>query len=192
MQAHHFIDEINFDPDSTDTTPALVVVIAYNDVAAGKHAMRVMSGLGKELGDEIESQPFRWSFDLLADTDWRHVAVHDAVNADILIIATSSASLLPPAVKRWAEAAISRKRGTSAAVIALFGPAENPDGAGSPRLEAIQTATQRAGLDFFAPAPRQGLDEAIAHIHRRAEMVTPLLDEILHHHHPAPRWEQTA
>jgi hypothetical protein len=23
-------------------------------------------------------------------------------------------------------------------------------------------------------------------------MVTPVLDEILHHHHPAPRWEQNA
>jgi hypothetical protein len=192
VQAQHFTDGSKPDADLTDTEQALRVVIAYNDLAAGKRAMRVMADIGKGLGDEIEFQPLPWSFDLLADLDWRDVAAHEAVNADILIIATSSASPLPPAVGRWAEAVISGKRGTSAAVVALFGPEENPDEAGSSRLEAIQAAAQRAGLSFFAPAPRHELDEAIARIHQRAEMVTPLLDEILHHHHPAPRWEQNA
>ena len=192
MQVQHFMDETNLDPDSTDTKQALRVVIAYNDVAAGKRAMRVLADLGKGLGDEIEFQPFPWSFDLLADMDWRKAAARDAVNADILIIATSSANPLPPAIGRWAEAAISQKRGTAAAVIALFGSDENPDGAGSSRLEAIQTAVRQAGLDFFAPAPRHELDEAIERIHRRSEMVTPLLAEILHPQQPAPRWEQNA
>ena len=186
------MDETNLDPDSTDTKQALRVVIAYNDVAAGKRAMRVLADLGKGLGDDIEFQPLPWSFDLLADMDWREVAAHDACNADILIIATSSASPLPPAVGRWAEAAISQKHGTAAAVVALFGSDENPDGAGSCRLEAIQTAARPAGLDFFAPAPHHELDEAIARIHQRAEMVAPLLEEILHHQQPAPRWEQNA
>ncbi len=65
---------------------------------------------------------------------------------------------------------------------------ENPDGAGSSRLQAIQTAAQRAGLDFFAPALRPKLDEAISRIRQRAEMITPLLREILHRHHPALHW----
>ena len=190
MQVQHFMDETNLDADSTDTESALRVVIAYNDVAAGKRAMRVLADLGKGLGDDIEFQPFPWSFDLLADMDWREAAARDACNADILIIATSSASPLPPAVERWAKAAISQKRGTATAVVALFGSDENPDGAGSCRLEAIQTAARQAGLDFFAPAPHHELDEAIERIHRRAEMVTPLLEEILHHPQPAPRWEQ--
>ena len=192
MQAQHFMDEANLDTDSQDKNHPLRVVIAYNDLAAGKRAMRVLADLGKRLGDDIEFQPLPWSFDLLADMDWREVAAHDACNADILIISTSSASPLPPAVGQWAEAAISQKRGTAAAVVALFGSDENPDGAGSSRLEAIRTAAQRAGLDFFAPAPRHELDEALERIHRRAEMVTPLLEEILHHQQPAPRWEQNA
>ncbi len=183
MQAQGIMDEPNLDPDSMDTKSALRVVIAYNDLASGKRAMRVMTDLGKGLGDEMEFQPLPWSFHLLADMDWRELAAHDAVNADILIIATSSASPLPPAVWRWAEAAISRKRGTAAAVVALFGTEENPDAAGSPRMEAIQAAAQRAGLDFFAPAPRHELDEAIARIHLRAEMVTPVLEKILDHDH---------
>lgn len=95
MQVQHFMDETNLDPDSTDTKQALRVVIAYNDVAAGKRAMRVLADLGKGLGEDIEFQPLPWSFDLLADMDWREVAAHDAVKADILIIATSSTNPLP-------------------------------------------------------------------------------------------------
>ena len=175
-------EETEFVADGTEKPRALRVVIASNDIAAGKRAMRVLGDLGKGLGDELEFQPIPWSFDFLADVDWREVAASDAANADILIIATSSANPLPPDVGGWAQAAISRKQGTLAAVVALFGPEENPDGAGSSRLEAIQTAAQRAGLDFFAPTPRHELDEAITGIHQRAEMVTPVLEEILHHH----------
>lgn len=160
----------------------LRVVIAYNDLAAGKRAMRVLADLGKGSGDEIEFQPIPWSFDLLADFDWAEVAARDAVNADILIIATHSADPLPAAVGRWAESAISQKEGTSSAVVALFGPEEKPDAAGSRRLDAIQKAAHKAGLDFFAPTPRQQLEEAITRIHQRAETITPVLKEILSHH----------
>jgi hypothetical protein len=181
-----------FDTDAPDLDQALRVVIAYDEIGAGRRAMDVLADVAKRLGNDIEFQPLPWSFDLLADLDWREVAASEAINADILIISTSSANPLPPAVGRWAEAAISEKQGTHAAVVALFGSEENPDGLGSSRLEAIQTAAQRAGLDFFAPTPRRDLDEAIAHVHQRAEMVSPLLDQILQHSRPEPRWEQNA
>ena len=181
MQAQLFVDGTGFDANSPDANRPLRVVIAYNDVAAGQRAMRVLAALGKGFGDDIQFQPLPWSFDLLADLDWREVAASEAVRADILILATSSANPLPPAVGRWAAEAIHQKRGTSAAVIALFGPEENPEAAGSSRLEAIQVAAQQAGLDFFAPAPRGDLDEAIQRIHQRAEMVTPVLEKILRH-----------
>lgn len=180
------MDESNRE-DSMGDNSAVRVVIAYHDLAAGKRAMRVLADVAKGLGDDVEFQPVPWSFDVLADVDWRSVAANDAVQADILIIATSDASPLPSAVGRWADAAINRKHGTAAAVVALFGSEENPDGAGSSRLEAIQLAAQRAGLDFFAPTSRRELDESIAIIHRRAETITPLLEGILHYHPSLPR-----
>ncbi len=130
----------------------LRVVIAYNEIAAGKRAMRVMTELGREAGEQLDFHPFPWSFNLLADTNWGAIASSDAVQADILIIATNSPHPLPAAVGQWAEAAIDCKQGTATAVIALFGTEENPDGAGSVRLEAIQQAARQAGLAFFAPS----------------------------------------
>lgn len=192
MQIEHLMDEASLDTDSQDKNHPLRVVIAYDDLAAGKRAMRVMADLGQGLGDDLDFHPLPWSFDLLGDVDWREVAASDAVNADILIIAMNSAGTLPPAVERWVATTIAQMRGTNAAVVALFGSEENPDGAGSARLEAIQAAARLAGLEFFAPAPPHELDEAITHIHQRAEMVTPLLEEILHHQQPAPRWERNA
>lgn len=182
MQATEFMDEASLDTDSQDRNPPLRVVIAYDDLAAGKRAMRVMTDLGKNFGEDIQFEAIPWRFDLLADVDWRAVAASDAVRADILTIATSDAQPLPPAIGRWAEDAIDHKRGTAAAVVALFGPEGNPDGADSARLAAIQTAAQRAGLDFFAPAPSPEINEVIARIHQRAEMVTPVLEGILHHY----------
>jgi len=189
MQAQPFIDETDSGLDSKDTKQLLRVVIAYHDLASGKRAMRMMTDLGKGLGDQIEFQPAPWSFDLLADVDWGEAADRDAAWADILITSMISPNPLPISVRRWAEFAISRKRGSAAAVVALFGSEEKPDGAGSSRLEAIQAAAQRAGLDFFAPAPRQELDEAITRVHQRAEMVRPLFNDILPHH-SVPRREQ--
>ena len=175
------MDEASLETDLQNQNPTLRVVIAYHDLAAGKRAMRVMTDLGKTFGEDIRFEALPWSFDLLADADWRAVASSDAVRADILIIATSDAQPLPPAIGRWAEEAIRRKQGTAAAVVALFGPEGNPDGPGSARLAAIQTAAQHAGLDFFTPAPNPELNEVIARIHQRAEMVTPVLEGILHH-----------
>ncbi len=173
------MDETNPERGSSETNQPLRVVIAYNDLTAGRRAMRLLSNVGKELGGEIEFQPIPWSFDLLEDMDWRDVAASDAVNADILIIATSDADPLPPAVGRWTDTAFRDNR-RSAAVVALFGSEENSDRYGSSRLHAIQTAAHREGLDFFAPTPRQKLEEAITRIHERAETITPVLEGILH------------
>ncbi len=155
------------------------VVIAYDDLTAGKRAMQVLFDIAKSMGDAIEFEPVPWSFELLSDVNWREVAASEAVKADILIIASSGARPVPSEVARWTEAAIQQKQGTAAAVVALFGSEENPDRDGSPRLEFIQKAAREAGLDFFAPARRLELDEVLAGIHRRSEMVTPLLAEIL-------------
>jgi hypothetical protein len=187
MQAAHFTDEASLAADATETKPTLRVVIAYDAVAAGQRALRMVTHLAKSQGDDLELELLPWSFDLLADEVWREVVAIDALHADILIIATHSDQPLPPAIGRWAEDAIRRKHGTSTAVVALFGPEENPDGVGSVRLRAMQQVVREAGLDFFAPSPRHELNDTIANIHRRAELITSVIEGILRHPLPAPR-----
>lgn len=178
MQPRYSIDESYLDADSTDTNQELRVLIAYDDLDAGRRAMRVLANLGKGLDEATEFRTIPWPFDLLADLQWRDAAGSEAVDAEILMVATSGTNPLPTGVGRWFKDVIARKRGTKAAVVALFGPEEDPDGAGSSRLDEIQGAAQRAGLDFFAPTPRRELDEVVTVVHQRAMMGTPVLQQI--------------
>ncbi|MSU33879.1 MAG: hypothetical protein EXS36_01990 [Pedosphaera sp.] len=68
--------------DSPKASRSLRVVIAYEDLAAGKQAMSLIIQLGNEFGDDIKFTPLPWSFALLADVDWRAVAASDAVRAE--------------------------------------------------------------------------------------------------------------
>ena len=186
MQTQYATSDTSSCPVSTENSTAihseLEVVIAYEDFSAGKHAMHVLADLCKGLSEDITFRQLLWSFDLLKDPVWNDLAAREGSDADILIITTSSANPLNPFIEQWVEDVISRKKGTAAAVVALFGCAEDPDAPGSSRLESIRTAAKLAGLDFFAPAPapRHDLEHAIDRIHRRAETITPLLQEILH------------
>lgn len=154
MQPRHGVDRTILGTRSLAVNWQLQVVIAYDEIPAGKHALRAMAGLGRGLAEDVAFHLATWSFGRLAEEGWGEVAAGDAVRADILIIATSSANPLPTAVRQWTESAIRRKHGSAATVVALFGPEENPDGNGSSRLEAIRSMAQGAGLDFLAPTPR--------------------------------------
>jgi hypothetical protein len=129
----------------------LRAVIIYDDLDAGRHAWRILSDITRSFGSAVVVRPFPWSFELLADTDWREAAHHDAADADILIFATSDRLSLPEVIERWAGTVIRQKQGTPAAVVALFGPQENPDDRDSMRLQTMERMTRDAGLHFFAP-----------------------------------------
>ena len=185
------MDESSREPDPDGTKSALRVVIAYGDLPAGKRTMRLLGTLSQGMAGDLEFQPLPWSFEMLAESEWRDLATRDVVNADMLILATSDTRPIPSSVVHWVDTVIRRKQGSSAAVVALLGQEEDSDAATSTQLEAIQAAARQAGLAFFAPTPRRELNETIARIHQRAKTVTPLLADMFHRpadprrkHHP--------
>src|SRR5437773_5769851 len=121
MIAQRCLDGTNSSGEWPETKQALQVTIAYKDLAAGKRAMHTLAQLGRGLVDDIEFQPFPWSFDLLMDANWRDIAFRHAVQADILILATSDSVPVPTGVTQWMETILDRKQGTDWAVVALFG-----------------------------------------------------------------------
>jgi hypothetical protein len=183
MKAQRCLDGTNSSGEWPETKQALQVTIAYKDLAAGKRAMHTLAQLGRGLVDDIEFQPFPWSFDLLMDANWRDIAFRHAVQADILILATSDSAPVPTGVTQWMEAILDRKQGTDCAVVALFGTELQPEPDDSSRIQTIRVASQKAGLPFFAPVRRE-LGEALFHLQDRAERVTPLLDDVLRTHPP--------
>lgn len=163
--------------DEAGVPPFPKVVVVYDDIPAGQHAVRALANVFPEPEDRLQLLPRFWRFDFLEDTGWFALALADATDADIIVIATSSNHGLSISVEDWIKSCLLRKRGSSAAVVALLGPEQNMDGQDSPRLQFLQGAVQKAGLDFFAPQSRCQHrfldDEQIARINQNAD--TPKL-----------------
>ena len=129
----------------------LKVVIAYEDIPAGKNAMSVLERMEQEPLEMEELFPSLWQFDLLEDPDWRELAKTDVLKSAMLIIAASSSSDLPASVRDWIKECLAQKQGTTTAVVALLGPKDNLDEPDSPRIKFLKNTTDEAGLEFFAP-----------------------------------------
>jgi hypothetical protein len=129
------------------------IVIAYDTVAAGRRAMRLVSSLRSNEELDCEIRPLPWRFDLPEDPDWRDLATADAVKADVLMISSFLQSNLPPAVWKWIAECLELKRGETAAVVALFGADGQMDHADSDRLQLLTKAAREAELAFFTPSP---------------------------------------
>ncbi len=158
----------------------LRVVIAYDDVTAGKHAMQLLQSITRNMQGDGDLRVLPWSFHLLADEEWQSLANDDTEKADLLIIATSELHTPTPTVSRWFETAIGRMRGTDAAIISLRSPDENPRGGGPAFHEAIRSVALQAGLTYFSTVMQFSHTEICQRMQQRADFVTPVLDKILH------------
>jgi CheY-like chemotaxis protein len=116
-------------------------------------AARLASHPGSDLGAQAKQCPLGWRFDILAVADWLAEATLPVLPADLLIISTSSPAGLPVAIQDWVRSCLSRQPGHAAVVVALLGPADDPDTPDSPRIQFLMAAAAAAGLGFFAPTP---------------------------------------
>jgi CheY-like chemotaxis protein len=130
-----------------------LVVVAYDDVRAGRRAMIALDDVAHELGGKRRLHPQLWRFDLLEDPDWRAAATTEAAQAGLLVISASTKAALPAAVRHWVQGWLGQSRGTAAALAVLLGPVDDPDAWDSPRVQFLSNAAAAAGLGFFAPTP---------------------------------------
>ena len=110
----------------THPRPPLPVFIAYNDVAAARHAMTRVTALlrSRQGGLDYQMQPMLWRFNQLEDPRWRETALADACRAGTLVLAMSNASALDGTTDAWLAALARRQRGTSITALALVGEEE--------------------------------------------------------------------
>lgn len=156
------------------------VVIFYDDVPAGQHAVRMIRTMAGALPEqEVAFRPQMLRFDLV-ETPARFVsAMACAVRTNLLLVSVSSgANALPPIAVNWVEKWTQSKRGNKAAVVALMGDRGRLHIPKPQQLQFLQAAAAAAGLEFFTflPHHREGFSPTIEKFLTQAEKMSPVPD----------------
>jgi hypothetical protein len=128
---------------------AFRVVIAYDDFTAGKRAMDACNFLGFQLGGGVELQSRMWKFDILRNPRLHEMAVGDAIDADVIIVANAPDAGLPEQVARWVEDWAPRKRGQTAALVALLDFTRKDSRESAQAYALLKGAATSASIDFL-------------------------------------------
>ncbi len=95
--------------------------IAYADVPAAGRAMGTINGLLGALRKNHAFKPMLWRFSQLIDPKWREAAIADAAQADVVVLASTSATTLTEELEAWIGSFLARRRGRRTTLVSLFG-----------------------------------------------------------------------
>src|SRR5579859_4043173 len=172
--------------------PTFNVLIAYQDLEAGKHAKKTYDYLQENLGRECTLTNQMWKFDVLSIAKLREIAVKDATMADIIIISSHGDELAEPVMK-WIESWL--MQGTSAlALVALFERTEESIGSPLATRAYLADVARRGGMEFFAqPDEWPGRNRSTRSLHLASntavnEKTLSTLAGAVHRDIPIPRW----
>ena len=108
-----------------------------------------------EFGRQFDFHLNIWRFDLLQVPNLMAEAVRNAVEAEIIILATHQRDNLPTMIERWFDAWIQQKHGQTAILIALFDFPSEP-GVSFPLSDYLKNAANKAGVDFLQQQAQTG------------------------------------
>ena len=139
-------------PGAADLTldpSAFTVVVAYEDLDAGKHAQKTCDFLMEHLDAGCRFVSQMWKFDALAVPSLREMAARDVALTDLIFISCHGTHDLPIDVKAWIELWLGHHGAAFALVVLFDQPRERVDQI--PSIQNYLTSVARRGqLEFFA------------------------------------------
>jgi hypothetical protein len=91
-----------------------------------------------------------WRWDILKNAGLIDIAVNDAVNARLIILATRGFKDFPADTRTWIELWVPRRRARTGALVLLVEPINSFTLGSSPQVSYLQSVAQRARMEFFA------------------------------------------
>jgi hypothetical protein len=170
--------------------PVFTVLIIYEDFAAGKHAKETYDYLASQLGCDFEFKNLMWKFEVLGSPKMKEMALDDAREADLIIIATHGIGDLPEEVKSWIDL-WSERSGNAMALVTLVDRPKNLMYDHTSLRSYLHDAAKRAGTEFFAQPddwPDDKDDFSIQEISERARKTSTAVVDIVHHNPGFRRW----
>jgi hypothetical protein len=121
------------------------VIILYENLESGKQARRTYDYLVESLQGVCVLSVQLWKFNLLEDPHLRLLALQDARQADIVIVASQGPVELPEGVRSWFDSWL-KPSSQRIGLVALF---QYPQQAARVR-DYLREVAESGGVDFFA------------------------------------------
>jgi len=177
--------------DSTiESKPTFKVLIAYEDFAAGRHAKETYDYLVRQLGSDFEFESQMWSFDVMRNANLRGMAAHDALEADMIIVSSTTTAEVPFGFKSWVEAW--SKIDFNALVIVNLETGKPGDNSAPSAMHAyMQRVALTAKVAFFSQPGEwpeaEGVPEILQPAHR-ASRTSLMMASLIQEQAPASRF----
>jgi hypothetical protein len=141
-------------PRARNPAPApFRALIVYADVPAARRAMTEIRNVLLATGRAYEFCPMLWRFDQLAGEHWREVALRDAAEAAIVVLASTDSAIIPAGLECWVSSLLARKQGLPITIVAVLGATEAwTISIEKPQQPAKEVSKEAAGGASITPA----------------------------------------
>jgi hypothetical protein len=170
--------------------PAWSVVVVYEDTDLRQQAVNFCNSLVDRFWQRQSFELNWWSFSQLGESHTAKLAADEAASADLIVFAARPEAELPFEVMAWVESWISRRADREGELIGLLDHGAETSSEGAGRFVYLRNAAHRAGMDYLTHVPesiRIPIPDSLDSYTERADCVTSVLDEILHHSTAPPR-----
>jgi hypothetical protein len=167
-------------PTATAMEQPFEILVAYEDVSAGKRAKELCDRLNELVTPACAMRLGK--FDMLTFPAAMRLAAQTAAQCKMFIVTTHAGEELPRTVKGLLQVFVRNHRCASGAIVAqLLEDSPVPGGESEPVYSWLRRLTRRAGTDLFVQvaAVMSGVTSFVEHIQERATRQTTILNEIL-------------
>lgn len=169
------------------------LVIAYDDAATRSRAMQLYDHLAHQLLEDYDLQCSWWRIEHFHNPVLSEQAAQAAAHASMIILALRGDRPLPPMLKAWLPRWLDRKGDQKSALVVLLCADGQPNDQAWHVQNYLRQIAQQARMDFFAHSYPLGTGltwaaETEAPTARRAQTISPLVEEFLEEPVYIPRW----
>ncbi len=172
----------------TKTTWSVVVV--YESAEMRELAVAFCDRLVKRNWAKVIFNVDWWSFESLTEPDSARTAAGKTAEADLVLFAARPHRELPFHVRSWAETWIPQRSEREGSLVGLPTPDVGDPVEAAATRAYLRSLAHRAGMDYLTEFPEElmhPIPESLEVYAERANQVTDVLDEILHHPPPVQR-----
>jgi hypothetical protein len=170
------------------TTCAVVVV--YDNPEMRELAEAFCDRLMKRHWAKLNFDVGWWSFESLGGGDAAKIAASKSAQADLVLFAARPQKEFPFHVRSWAETWIRERSDREGSLVGLPTPDQGDPPEAAAMRSYLRALAHRAGMDYLTEIPEElvrAIPESLEVFAQRANQVTDVLDEILHHPPPVQR-----